>query len=78
MYENEHTDPTGGLKRAYIQLLPGGAMNQQINGGSLNHVNYLVPLRVPGGVQHGVWTRLPSFMIIRESIDITMLKPYIF
>ncbi len=30
-------------------------------------------LRVPGGVQHGVWTRLNSFLIIRESIDITML-----
>ena len=26
-----------------------------------------------GGVQHGVWTSLPSFMIIRESIDITMM-----
>ena len=25
------------------------------------------------GVQHGVWTCLPIFMIIRESIDITML-----
>ena len=36
----------------------------------------MIFLRVPGGVQHGVWTRLPSFMIIRESIDITMLKPY--
>ncbi len=31
-------------------------------------------LRVPGGVQHGVWTHLHSFLIIRESIDITMLK----
>ncbi len=30
------------------------------------------------GVEHGVWTRLHSIMIIRESIDITMLKPYIF
>ncbi len=28
-------------------------------------------LRAPGGVQHGVWTRLHSFLIIRESIDIT-------
>ena len=28
-------------------------------------------LRVPGGVQHGVCTRLHSFFIIRESIDIT-------
>ena len=26
------------------------------------------------GVQHGVWTRLQSFFIIRESIDITMLE----
>ncbi len=31
-----------------------------------------------GGVQHGVWTRLQSFLIIRESIDITMLKPWWF
>ncbi len=29
------------------------------------------------GVQHGVWTHLHAFWIIRESIDITMLKPYI-
>ena len=35
-------------------------------------------LRVPGGVQHGVRTHLHAFWIIRESIDITMLKPYIF
>ncbi len=35
-------------------------------------------LRVPGGVQHGIWTHLHAFWIIRESIDITMLKPYIF
>ena len=38
---------------------------------------YTLPLAVKGtrgGVQHGVWTRLHSFMIIRESIDITMLK----
>ncbi len=34
-------------------------------------------LRVPGGVQHGVWTHLYAFWIIRESINITMLKPYI-
>ncbi len=34
-------------------------------------------LSVPGGgVQHGVWTHLHSFFIIREYIDITMLKPY--
>ena len=26
-------------------------------------------LRVPGGVQHGFWTRLQSFLIIRESIN---------
>ncbi len=25
-----------------------------------------------GGVQHGVWTYLHSFLIIRESIDITI------
>ena len=30
------------------------------------------------GVQHDVWTRLHSFMIIRRYINITMLKPYIF
>ena len=36
----------------------------------------IVSLRVPGGVQHGVWTHLHVFWIIRESIDITMLKPY--
>ncbi len=35
-------------------------------------------LRVPGGVRHGVLTSLHSFVIIRESIDITMQKPYIF
>ncbi len=29
------------------------------------------------GVQHGVMTRLPSFMIIRESIDITTLSEQI-
>ncbi len=28
------------------------------------------------GVQNSVWTHLHSFLIIRESIDITMLKPY--
>ncbi len=34
----------------------------------------ILVIRVPGGVQHGVWTHLHSFLIIRESIDITMLK----
>ncbi len=28
------------------------------------------------GVQHGVRTCLQSFVIIRESINITMLKPF--
>ena len=35
-------------------------------------------LRVPGGVQHRVWTHLHSFLIIRKFIHITMLKPFIF
>ncbi len=39
--------------------------------GSLIEFYDLHNLRVPGGVQHGVWTRLQSFLIIRESIDIT-------
>ncbi len=30
------------------------------------------------GVQHGVWPPLHSFMIVRESIDIIMLKLYTF
>ena len=34
-----------------------------------------IKLRVPEGVQHGVWTHLHSFLIIRESMDIAMLKP---
>ncbi len=34
----------------------------------------LNPFKGTRGVQHGVWTPLPSFMIIRESIDITMLR----
>ncbi len=41
---------------------------------SLLHAELLKGTR---GVQHGVWTHLHAFWIIRESIDITMLKPYI-
>ncbi len=31
-------------------------------------------LRAPVGVQHGVWTHLQSFLIIRESIDMVQQK----
>ncbi len=39
---------------------------------------YRCSVKGTGGLQHVVWTRLQSFFIIIESIDITMLKPYIF
>ncbi len=34
----------------------------------------LTQLRVSGGVQHVVWTRLQSFFNIRESIDMVQQK----
>ena len=34
----------------------------------------MIPFKGARGVEHGVWTHLHSFMIIRESIDITNAK----